>query len=105
MLEEKQSVIRRTRRSFLKGCTGKRHGHIASVVVQAWPDRLSVIEERLTRADGVECHGSSSAGKLILTIEADDDAGLVTAMSRIESTKGVVTASLVYHHIEEMDDE
>ena len=105
MLEEKQSVIRRTRRSFLKGCTGKRHGHIASIVVQAWPDRLSEIEQRLTLADGVECHGSSSVGKLILTIETDNDAGLVAAMNRIESAKGVVTASLVYHHIEGMDDE
>ena len=104
MREDKMSVISRTRRDILKGrITGKKH-HIASVLVQGWPDKIPAIESDLTRLEGVESHGSSEAGKLILTLEAESDAGLVETMDQIQIAEGVVTVSLVYHHAEEMDD-
>ncbi len=105
MFEGKQSVISRTRRDFLKGRAGKRQSHIASVLVQAWPDRLADVEDRLAHLDGVESHGRTGAGKLIVTVETETDAGLVNAMNRIQTADGVITASLVYHHLEEIDDE
>ena len=83
--------------------TGKNH-HIASVLVQGWPDKLPDIESDLTRMAGVESHGASDTGKLILTLEAESDAGLVEIMDKIQVAEGVVTVSLVYHHMEEMDD-
>ena len=64
----------------------------------------AVIETELTRLAGVESHGSSESGKLILTLEAENDAGLVETMDRIQVAEGVVNVSLVYHHMEEMDD-
>jgi len=104
MQEDKMSIISRTRRDILKGHITDKTRHIASVLVQGWPDRISAIESELTRIPGVESHGSNDTGKLILTLEAENDAGLVETMSRIEKSQGVVTASLVYHHTEEMDD-
>ncbi len=104
MREDKMSVISRTRRDILKGrITGKNH-HIASVLVQGWPDKIPAIESELTRLAGVESHGSGETGKLILTLEADNDAELVETMDRIQMAEGVVNVSLVYHHMEEMDD-
>ena len=105
MFEGKQSVISRARRDFLTGQAGKRKGHIASILVQAWPDKIAAVEKFLTGLDGVESHGSGGVGKLIITVETDDDASLVNTINRIETADSVITASLVYHHSEEMDDE
>ena len=104
MREDKMSVISRTRRDILQGRITSKNHHIASVLVQAWPDKISTIESDLTKLAGVESHGSSETGKLILTLEAESDAGLVETMDRIQMAEGVVTVSLVYHHMEEMDD-
>ncbi len=104
MREDKMSVISRTRRDILKGSLTSKNHHIASVLVQGWPDKISAIESKLIRLAGVESHGSNGSGKLILTLEAENDAGLVETMDRIQVTEGVVNVSLVYHHMEEMDD-
>jgi len=105
MLEGKQSIISRSRRDFIKGRAGGRNHHIASVLVQAWPEKLRDVESELTGIAGVESHGSDGTGKLIVTVETADDAGLVDAMGRIEAADGVIIASLVYHHMEETGDE
>lgn len=99
MLEGKQSIISRSRRAFIRGRTA----HVASLLVQAWPDRIAATEAALNTIPGVESHGSAGPGKLIVTVDVDDDSGLVEAVSRIEATKGVITASLVYHQMDEGD--
>jgi len=104
MRDDKISVISRTRRDILKGRITSKNHHIASVLVQAWPDKIPAIESELTRLAGVESHGSSETGKLILTLEAENDAVLVETMDHIQMAEGVVNVSLVYHHMEEMDD-
>jgi nitrate reductase NapD len=104
MREDKMSVISRTRRDILKGSLTSKNHHIASVLVQGWPEKIPTIEAELTALAGVESHGSNQAGKLILTLEAENDAGLVETMDHIQMTEGVVNVSLVYHHMEEMDD-
>ncbi len=104
MRDDKISVISRTRRDILKGRITSQNHHIASVLVQGWPDKIPAIESELTRLAGVESYGSNETGKLILTLEAENDAGLVETMDRIQMAEGVVNVSLVYHHMEEMDD-
>ncbi len=104
MREDKITIISRTRRDILKGRITSKNHHIASVLVQAWPNKIPAIESELTRLAGVESHGSSETGKLILTLEAENDAGLVETMDHIQMVEGVVNVSLVYHHMEAMDD-
>ena len=105
MRDEKMSTIRRSRRDFLTGRSDERDAHIASVLVQAWPDRIPEVEADLTRLPGVESHGSNGAGKLIITVETRSDAELLARINRIETAEGVIAVSLVYHHAEEMGDE
>jgi len=95
----------RTRREFIGGRSGTAEQHIASVLVHARPERLAAVEAALTDLPGVESHGSDGAGKLILTIETVDDAELMGRITRIETADGVIAASLVYHHAEELADE
>ena len=105
MRDDKMSTIQRSRRDFLTARSGKQDEHIASVLVQAWPERLPAVEAELTRLPGVESHGSNGAGKLIITVETRSDAELLDRIDRIGAAEGVITASLVYHHAEEMGDE
>lgn len=103
MREGKQSTISRGRRNFIHGRLTRETRHIASLLVQAWPDRMAQAETHLAAIPGVENHGAAGTGKLILTIEVDSDAELVETISRIEGTDGVLTASLVYHQMDEGD--
>ncbi len=52
----------------------------------------------------MESHGPAGAGKLIVTVETENDAALVDAINRIERTEGVITVSLVYHHMDQEAD-
>ncbi|MGI9381826.1 MAG: chaperone NapD [Methyloligellaceae bacterium] len=101
MPEAKQSIIARTRRDFITGRVGGESVHIASLLVQAWPDQLDDVERVLTELPGVESHGPAGAGRLIVTVETENDAALVDAVNRIERSEGVITASLVYHHMDQ----
>jgi len=105
MRDDQMSTTLRSRRDFLTGSSDKHDGHIASVLVQAWPERLPLVESELTRLSGVESHGSNGAGKLIITVETRSDAELLDTINRIETAEGVIAVSLVYHHAEEMGDE
>lgn len=102
MNDPSRSVGTTTRRQFL-GVEPAARQHIASLIVQAWPDRLAHLQPLLNRIPGVETHGSDAAGKLVVTVEAESDAHLVELIGAIEAAEGVITASLVYHQLEEAD--
>ncbi len=76
-------------------------GHVASLMVQARPQHMDHLAPALTAISGVEVHGSNDAGRMIVTVEADNDGHFMDIMSRIEGTENVVMASLVYHQIED----
>ena len=73
--------------------------HIASVVVQARPDRLDAVRGLLAELGG-EVAGCDPAGKLAAVLEAPTDRALVDGIDRIQKLEGVVNALLVYHHAE-----
>ncbi|MEQ8739271.1 MAG: chaperone NapD [Rhodospirillales bacterium] len=105
MLEGKQSIISRTRREFISGKLGTPVAHIASLLIQARPENLAKVEAELTEITGVESHGDGGPGRLIVTVEVENDTGLMDAVNRIQFTPGVINASLVYHQVDEGDAE
>ncbi|MBL6952308.1 MAG: chaperone NapD [Alphaproteobacteria bacterium] len=76
-------------------------GHIASLMVQARPQHMAQLTPVLAAIPGVEVHGSNDQGRMIVTVEADNDGHFMDIMGRIEGTENVVMASLVYHQIED----
>ncbi len=105
MRNDKTTTTPPSRRDFLRGRSQGPEVHIASLLVQAWPDRLPSVEAELSALPGVESHGSNGAGKVILTLETRGDAELMERIRQIETAEGVIATSLVYHHAEEMDDD
>src|SRR4051794_25412744 len=75
-------------------------GEIASILVQARPERLGAVEAAITALAGCEIHGRDPMGKLAVVIDAPD-AGLIgTTLNVIALLPDVYAASLVYHAID-----
>ena len=74
--------------------------NISSAIVHARPGALSIVEAGLAGLAGVEVHAISPEGKLIVTIETDDDSSNADTYQRIGQLDGVMSAAMVYHQIE-----
>ncbi|OKO71761.1 chaperone NapD [Bradyrhizobium sp. AS23.2] len=73
---------------------------IASIVVQARPERLAELEAEIIAIPGCEIHGRDARGKLIVVTEAPDAGSLGTILNTIQSLPNVYSAALVFHAIE-----
>ena len=75
-------------------------GEIASILVQARPDRLAELEADITALPGCEIHGRDPRGKLVVVVEAPDANSLGSMLNDIQSMPHVYSAALVFHAIE-----
>lgn len=74
--------------------------NLASLNVDVMPDRAALVCRSLLEMAGVEVHAATPEGKLIVTVEADSDAGLVAIHERIVQVDGVMSVALVYHQFD-----
>jgi periplasmic nitrate reductase NapD len=74
--------------------------NISSAIVHARPGSVSVVEAGLAALAGVEVHAISPEGKLIVTIETEDDGSNVATYEQIGRLDGVMSAAMVYHQTE-----
>lgn len=73
--------------------------HIASLAVHARPERLEAVRAQLDAVPGVEVHGTSPVGKLVVVVEAAADGGVLERLDAIRAVPGVLSAHLVFHRI------
>ncbi|MDR7036009.1 nitrate reductase NapD [Methylobacterium sp. BE186] len=73
--------------------------HVSGLVVHVRPERAAGARAALECMPGVEIH-AEAAGKLIVTLETDSDAEIVTSLNAISLLDGVMSAALVFHHFE-----
>lgn len=71
--------------------------HVASMIVLVRPENLDVVRERVSQIEDVEIFAEDPSGKLILVAEAKTSRSLSALTTEVETTKGVMSASLVYH--------
>ena len=74
--------------------------NISSAIVNARPGGVAIVQAGLATLPGVEVHGISPEGKLIVTIETEDDASNVATYERIGQLDGVLSAAMVFHQTE-----
>ena len=79
--------------------------HISSLILQFKPDYLSSIENALTGRTQVEIHGRNDEGKMIVVVEAATERDLVGRIDAIRQLAGVVNFSMVYHQIDQDEDD
>jgi nitrate reductase NapD len=73
---------------------------IASILVQARPDRLDDVEAAIVALDGCEIYGRNPKGKLVVVVDAPDAGSLGTRLNTIALLPDVYSASLVFHAID-----
>jgi len=75
-------------------------GEIASVLVQARPDRLSDVEAAIGAMAGCEIHARDPKGKLVVVIDATSAGVVGTTLNTIALLPNVYAAALVFHAID-----
>ena len=75
-------------------------GEIASMLVQARPERLAEVEAAIVALAGCEIHGRDPEGKLVVVIDAADAGALGSTLNTIALLPDVYSASLVFHAID-----
>ena len=82
--------------------------HISSLVVHSTPRRMRSVADAIARMPGARVHGSSPAGKLVVTLDADSADEMHGRVADIQRTDGVLAAALVYQYadtVEAMNEE
>lgn len=73
---------------------------IASVLVQARPERLTQVEAAITALAGCEVHARDPKGKLVLVIETSSAGAVGSTLNQIALLPDVFSAALVFHAID-----
>ena len=77
---------------------------VCGVMVQVIPEKMPEIEPRLLEIPGLEIHGMSDAGKVVVTVESDNYKETGERISDLQNVKGVLSAAMIYQHTEELED-
>lgn len=75
--------------------------HISSAVVRALPARAADVIEAIGRLPGVEVF-HAEGGKIVVVLEGATSGALAASLAEINLIQGVVSANLVYEHIERL---
>ena len=75
-------------------------GEIASILVQARPERLVEVETAIVALAGCKIYGRDPKGKLVVVVDAPDAGALGSTLNTIALLPDVYTASLVFHAID-----
>jgi nitrate reductase NapD len=79
--------------------------NISSAIVQAHPVNLAAVHGRLTAIEGVEVHGASPEGKIVVTIESASEHETADTYNRISQLDGVLAAAMVFNQTESEPEE
>ncbi|MCA8967478.1 MAG: chaperone NapD [Planctomycetes bacterium] len=78
--------------------------HISSLLLHLVP--ASVEATRAAVLDlGGEVHAVDERGKMVVTLETDSEHDISERLTRLQLLPGVMAATLVFHHVETLEDE
>ena len=76
---------------------------IASLVLRIHPETRSEAESALVAFPGVECHGMSEDGKLVVTVEDVEGAAMSDTLIAIHRVPQILAATLAYENSDIQD--
>ncbi|MGL4473156.1 MAG: chaperone NapD [Shewanella sp.] len=77
--------------------------HITSLVVHASVNELAELQRQISALEGAELHATSPEGKLIVTLEANRQGLILDNVEIINSLPGVLSSSLIYHQVDNLE--
>ncbi len=75
--------------------------NISGVLVHAYPEHVDSVGQSLAELEGVEVHGNSNDGKIVVTVEQNNANHMSDILNNMQTIPGVLSASMVYHQFEE----
>lgn len=79
--------------------------NISSAIVYARPDQGDALREQLLQVPGVEVHAASEDGKIIVTIEAENDHGAIDTYEAIARLDDVLNVAMIFQQTESHPDQ
>jgi nitrate reductase NapD len=76
--------------------------HISSAVISTRPGHTQDVLAELSKLDGVEVHAAQD-NKIVVVIEGPNTGALGNRLTRIALLDGVITANMVYEHIDKQE--
>ena len=73
---------------------------ISGLVVHANPATANELSTRLEAINGVEVHTITDEGKMVVTVDIDDEREAADTLMNLQREDGVLSASLIYNHFE-----
>ena len=77
---------------------------ICGILVHSRPEGMEQVCERLTALPGVEIHGNSEDGRLVVTVEDEQRQSAGDTVMHIQNMEGVISASVIYHFSGDIED-
>ena len=78
---------------------------ICGVMVFILPEKRAEVEARMLEISGLEIHGASDEGKLVVTIETPSYKETGDAVTRLQKLEGILSIGMIYQHAEALDDD
>jgi nitrate reductase NapD len=78
--------------------------HFASMIVAVFPHLADTVAARIRDLPGADVPVISPQGKLIVTLETSQLGDVTALIDAMSAMQGVVSTSLVYHHIADADE-
>ncbi|MEO8118767.1 MAG: chaperone NapD [Rhodoferax sp.] len=79
--------------------------NISSAIVYAKPGQEQALRAHLAQVQGVEIHASTCDGKLIVTLESENDRSAVDAYEAVERMEGVLSIAMIFQQTESNPDQ
>jgi nitrate reductase NapD len=78
---------------------------VCGVMAQVLPEKMDEVTPTLLAIEGLEIHGISDAGKLVITIESESYRETGRRITTLQNLKGILSASMIYQHTETLENE
>jgi nitrate reductase NapD len=75
---------------------------ISGLVIHARPEEMGRVRAELNRRDGVQIHGESADGRMVVTVDRADDVAAAETISGFQNLQHVFSVSLVYSHFDDI---
>ncbi len=78
---------------------------VSGVLILVRPADTARVSAALVTLSGIEVHTRGDDGRLVVTIEGDDDRAVSDMFVRLHDIEGVVAVTLAWHHNSELSEE
>ncbi|UJF21094.1 chaperone NapD [Shewanella sp. OMA3-2] len=77
--------------------------HVTSLIVQVRPDKMADVRQKIMAIKNAELSANNDV-KLVVVIEGTSQRSLMDDISTINALPGVLSATMVYHQSEELEE-